>query len=90
MIRLLLLVFLTLPAYAEEAPSVLEPGAGREQILSHCQTCHSLDYIEMNAGFQDRAAWEKTVNKMVEAMHAPIPKGDVAAIVDYLTERYGR
>ncbi len=78
------------PAPAGEAQMVLKAGAGRERVTSHCQTCHSLDYIEMNAGFLDRAGWEKSVNKMIDVMHAPIPKDEVAAIIEYLTRSYGR
>jgi hypothetical protein len=44
----------------------------------------------MNAGFLDRAGWEKSVNKMIDVMHAPIPKDEVPAIVEYLTGSYGR
>ncbi len=43
----------------------------------------------MNSRFMARAAWEAEVRKMMKVMGAPIPEGDVAAIVDYLTEHYG-
>jgi hypothetical protein len=52
--------------------------------------CHSLDYIVMNSPFQDRAGWDKTVNKMVKVMGAPLTPEDVTAIVDYLAVNYGR
>ncbi len=86
----LVLAALAQPARADEGQIVLKAGTGREHVTSHCQTCHSLDYIEMNAGFLDRAGWEKSVNKMIDVMHAPIPKDEVPAIVEYLTGSYGR
>ncbi len=87
---LVVLAALPAPADAEGGPIVLEDGPGRERVVNHCQTCHSLDYIEMNAGFLDRAGWEKSVNKMLEVMRAPIPKDEVPAIIDYLSGSYGR
>jgi cytochrome c5 len=86
----LVLAALAQPAQADEGQIVLKAGPGREHVTSRCQTCHSLDYIEMNAGFLDRAGWEKSVNKMIDVMHAPIPKDEVPAIVEYLTGSYGR
>ncbi len=85
-----LIAALASPAAAEEEPIALEAGRGRERVVNHCQICHSLDYIEMNGGFLDRAGWEKSVNKMIDVMRAPIPKEEVPAIVDYLTASYGR
>ncbi len=57
---------------------------------SYCAICHSLDYIVMNSPFQDRAAWEKTVTKMVKVMGAPITAEDATAIVAYLDRHYGK
>jgi len=33
---------------------------------------HSLDYITLNTHIMDKAGWEKTVNKMINAMGAPL------------------
>lgn len=52
--------------------------------------CHSLDYIEMNSPFLDRVGWEKTVNKMVKVMGAPLTDEQVAEITDYLVKYYGK
>jgi hypothetical protein len=52
--------------------------------------CHSLDYILMNSPFQDKAAWEKTVNKMVKVMGAPLTAEDITAVVAYLDTHYGK
>jgi hypothetical protein len=59
-------------------------------VQAACAICHSLDYIEMNSPFQDRAGWDKTVTKMVKVMGAPIEPADSAAIVDYLAAHYGK
>jgi mono/diheme cytochrome c family protein len=74
---------------ADETAFVLPEGEGRERVQAMCSMCHSLDYIAINSPFQDRAAWEKTVRKMVNVMGAPLPEEDVAAIVDYLARHYG-
>ena len=56
---------------ADESSVRLAQGEGVEQVQAACAICHSLDYIVMNSPFQDRAAWEKTVTKMVKVMGAP-------------------
>ena len=68
----------------------LTEGAGLPQVQASCSMCHSLDYILMNSPFQDKAAWEKTVNKMVKVMGAPMTADDVAAVVAYLDTHYGK
>jgi hypothetical protein len=47
-------------AQAQE-PVALKPGAGRDVVESHCNTCHSLDYVRINAPFLDRHGWETEV-----------------------------
>lgn len=79
-----------LGAQAGEAAYRLREGAGREAVVAHCTTCHSLDYIELNSPFLDRKGWEAEVNKMIKAFHAPVPEADVEAIVTYLTAQYGK
>ncbi|MGE0031094.1 MAG: cytochrome c [Steroidobacteraceae bacterium] len=81
---------LAVPASAaDETDIVLAEGEGRERVQAVCSMCHSLDYIVMNSPFQDRAAWEKTVRKMVNVMGAPLTEEDVAVIVNYLASQYG-
>jgi cytochrome c5 len=75
---------------ADETAVVLADGAGREQVQASCSMCHSLDYIVMNSPFQDKAAWEKTVNKMVTVFGAPLTPEESAAIVAYLDRHYGK
>ena len=77
-------------AQADESSITLAPGEGLERVQSYCAICHSLDYIVMNSPFQDRAAWEKTVTKMVKVMGAPITAEDATAIVAYLDRQYGK
>ena len=75
---------------ADESSVRLAQGEGVEQVQATCAVCHSLDYIVMNSPFQDRAAWEKTVTKMVKVMGAPITAEDTAQIVGYLDRHYGK
>ena len=77
-------------AAADESSIRLTEGAGLPQVQASCSMCHSLDYILMNSPFQDKAAWEKTVNKMVKVMGAPMTADDVATVVAYLDRHYGK
>jgi mono/diheme cytochrome c family protein len=74
---------------ADESQIRLKEGPGVDLVRSNCATCHSLDYIPMNSPFLDRKGWEGEVNKMINAMHAPIDQKNVPAIVDYLAKYYG-
>lgn len=74
----------------DETGIVLADGPGREQVQAACSSCHSLDYIVMNSPFLDRAAWQKTVDKMVKVMGAPLSDEEVATIVAYLDRHYGK
>ena len=77
-------------AMADEAEFQLKDGPGKELISSNCVMCHSLDYIQMNSVFLDKQGWEKSVDKMIKVMGAPIKPEDVAPIVAYLTKYYGK
>lgn len=74
---------------ADESQIELKDGPGRDLVKSNCAICHSLDYIPMNSPFLDRKGWEGEVNKMINAMHAPIAKENIQPIVDYLAKYYG-
>jgi len=76
-------------AAAQESKVVLKEGAGRDKAMQ-CLACHSLDYIQMNSRFMDKAGWTASINKMLNAFAAPIPKADVEAIANYLAEQYGK
>jgi hypothetical protein len=75
-------------AAAGEEKIRLLPGEARDVTATRCVTCHSLDYIPMNGPVMNRAAWEKTVRKMIDAFGAPITEAEAAQIVDYLGRNY--
>ena len=84
----LLLGALAVAADVGEAGVELKAGAGRELTTSRCIICHSLEYIPANAAAMDRAAWQKTVQKMRERFGAPIDAEEAGAILDYLAANY--
>ena len=86
---LLIALFVTAPALAQEEKVVLKDAPGRDKAMQ-CLACHSLDYIQMNSRFLDKTGWTASVNKMINAFGAPIPKEDVDAIATYLNENYGK
>jgi cytochrome c5 len=73
---------------AAEEDLRLADAPGRDLTVGSCITCHSVDYISMNAPVMDKARWEKTVAKMIDKYGAPIDKASVPLIVDYLTANY--
>ena len=75
--------------WADEAKIQLNDGPEAMTVRANCSICHSLDYIQMNAPFMKRAAWEAEVRKMMKVMGAPIDEQNVAALVNYLTRNYG-
>jgi hypothetical protein len=68
---------------------VLKDAPGREKAMQ-CLACHSLDYIQMNSRFLDKAGWTASINKMINAFGAPIAKEDVEPIAEYLASNYGK
>ena len=86
---LVVLLLVSAPALAQEDKVVLKDAPGRDKAMQ-CLACHSLDYIQMNSRFLDKAGWTASVNKMINAFGAPIPKDDVDAIATYLAENYGK
>jgi sulfite dehydrogenase (cytochrome) subunit B len=76
-------------AGADESRLRLAAGPGADLTRARCAICHSLDYIQMNAPFLARSAWEAEVRKMIKVMGAPVAEAEVAPIVDYLVGRYG-
>ena len=85
----LIAALLANPAAADEANLKLASDPAAVTVNARCSGCHSVDYIQMNAGFLKRDGWEAEVKKMIKVMGAPVPEGDVATIVDYLTRHYG-
>jgi hypothetical protein len=84
-----LLIFISGTALAQEEKVVLKDAPGRDK-AQQCLACHSLDYIQMNSRFLDKAGWTASVNKMINAFGAPIAKEDVETIATYLSENYGK
>ncbi len=76
-------------ARADETKISLPAGPEAVTVRASCSVCHSLDYIQMNAKFMDKAGWEAEVRKMIKVMGAPISTEDAARIVDYLTRNFG-
>jgi len=75
-------------ALAGEESIHLIDAPGSDLTAASCVTCHSLDYIPMNAPLMSRASWEKTVHKMIDKFGAPIRPEDVDQILAYLTAHY--
>lgn len=87
---LAVLLAASIAAHAEDESAIaLAEGPGRDQVRAACSSCHSLDYIVMNSPFLDRAAWQKTVDKMVKVMGAPLSDEQISTIVAYLDRHYG-
>jgi len=86
----LLLCFISAATAAGESQIALKGGQEKDKAAAQCAMCHSLDYITMNATVLDEAGWERTVDKMINVMGAPINGEDRQAIIDYLARNYGK
>ena len=82
-------LLLAATAAAQESKIQLKDGPGRDK-ANACLACHSLDYIQMNSRFLDKAGWTAEVNKMINVLKAPIAKEEVEAIASYLAQNYGK
>lgn len=78
----------TSAAALREEAIPLKDGPGRELIVGRCNICHSLEYIPSNAPAMNRAAWQKSVQKMKERFGAPIADEEAQQILDYLDANY--
>jgi cytochrome c553 len=74
-------------AAGEEAIK-LQDAPDRDLVVARCSTCHSVDYVQMNAPVFDRASWQKSVRKMIDTFGAPISEDDAKRIVEYLGSNY--
>jgi virginiamycin B lyase len=70
-------------AAQQPAPNFPE-GAGKEQVLGMCGSCHELN--RLTAGYTPEG-WS-TVVRMMRNFGAPIPDDQVALITDYLTRSF--
>lgn len=75
-------------AVAGEETIQLADAPGRDITAASCAICHSLDYLSMNAPLMNRAAWEKSIHKMVDRFGAPISPENLQVILDYLALHY--
>jgi sulfite dehydrogenase (cytochrome) subunit B len=66
----------------------LQDGPGRDLTFGRCVLCHDLAYIPSNAPAMNRAAWQKTIQKMRERFGAPITDPEAQQILDYLDKHY--
>ena len=85
----LLAIGLAVSTHADETALRLRDAPEAVNVRAYCSMCHSVDYIEMNAPFMKKAAWDAEVHKMIKVMGAPIPEDAVPPIVEYLTRYYG-
>ncbi len=76
-------------ALAQESKVQLVDAPGKDKAMQ-CIACHSVDYIQMNSKFMDKAGWTASVNKMIKVFGAPIPESDVEPIATYLAQHYGK
>lgn len=77
-------------AYAgDESQIHLKDGPGKDLVQSHCSVCHSLDEIQINSPFLDKAGWTAEVSKMINVMGIPIDDNEKGQIINYLTSNYG-
>jgi len=77
------------PAFADEQVIKLKQGPGLNKVEANCAACHTLAYIPMNSPFLNAAGWDATVNKMINALKAPIDAADAKVIKEYLAKNYG-
>jgi sulfite dehydrogenase (cytochrome) subunit B len=73
---------------AGEESIKLQDAPDRDLVVARCSTCHSVDYVQMNAPVLDRAGWQKSVRKMIDTFGAPISDDDAKRIVEYLGNNY--
>ena len=82
-------VCVSFAARAAESDLHLKQAPEATLVRANCSICHSIDYIQMNAPFMKRAAWETEVRKMIKVMGAPVSDESAARIVEYLVQHYG-
>jgi mono/diheme cytochrome c family protein len=83
-----LLTLIATPAYADEAALQLKESPGQDVTQANCATCHSLDYIRINAGFLSPDGWKAEVAKMRAAFGAPVDDATADEILHYLSANH--
>jgi cytochrome c5 len=70
---------IVLPQYPPDLPA----GPNKQVFERNCLLCHSARYVTMQPSFS-KAAWEKSVKKMVDVYGAPIAAAEQQQVVEYL------
>jgi sulfite dehydrogenase (cytochrome) subunit B len=83
-----LIVTCAIPWAAAGEVTQLKDGPGRDLTVGRCIICHSVEYIPSNAPAMNRAAWQKTIQKMKDRFGAPITDEEAKQILDYLDANY--
>ena len=65
----------------------LAPGAGKDDVETNCELCHSPRYITMQPAMPAQA-WADEVNKMRKTYGASIPDEAAQRIIAYLGSHY--
>lgn len=73
------------PHSEPDSHAALAPGAGAARVRAACLGCHDAGVIIQV--LQDRAGWERTLDKMIR-WGARVRPADRAAILSYLTRNY--
>jgi len=68
--------------------TALPPGAGAAILERACTGCHTLEHLGIFRGYFNAAHWTDVVVTMVD-LGAELEPGEMAVLVDYLTEHYG-
>ena len=76
------------PHAAAAEVTALREGEGRDLTQGRCIICHSVEYIPANAPAMDRAAWQKSIQKMKDRFGAPITDEEAKQILEYLSANY--
>jgi sulfite dehydrogenase (cytochrome) subunit B len=76
------------PCTKAQEVTELKDGTGRDLTVGRCIICHSLEYIPGNAPAMNRAAWQKTIQKMKDRFGAPLTDEEAKQILDYLDASY--
>lgn len=84
----LILLALAAPGAVAGEVTQLKEGTGHDLTVGRCIICHSVEYIPSNAPAMNRAAWQKTIQKMQERFGAPITDEEAKQILDYLDANY--
>src|SRR5579871_2181724 len=72
-------------AFAGAARAQLPAGAGREETLKVCSSCHEVERAVSLR--QDRDGWKTTINKMI-GLGATATEQELTAALEYLAEHY--